>query len=53
MDTKRTRDLVYLAILSLFCASVAWAINHAIFGSLFTALSAGAILSAAFPRPRR
>jgi hypothetical protein len=53
MDAKRTRDLVFLATLSLLCATVAWAVDHAVFGSVFTALSAGAVLGAAFTRHRR
>ena len=53
MDAKRTRGLVFLAALSLLCASVAWAEDHAVFGSVFAALSAVAVLGAAAPRHRR
>jgi hypothetical protein len=50
MDAKRTRGLVKLAALSLFCAGLAWAVDHAVFSSVFAALSAVAALGAA-PRP--
>jgi len=53
MDAKRTRDLVFLAALSLLCATFAWAADHAVFGSVFAALSAAAVLGAAAPRRRR
>jgi len=53
MDAKATRGLIMLAVLSLFCASVAWAADHAVFGSAFFALSAVAVIGAAGPRPRR
>jgi len=53
MDAKRTRGLVFLAVLSLFCATVAWGVDHAVFGSVFAALSAVAVLGAAAPRHRR
>jgi hypothetical protein len=51
MDAK-TRDLVLLAALSLFCAIVAWGVDRAVFGLVFFALSAVAIFGAA-PRDRR
>jgi len=47
MDTKTTRGLVLLATLSLLCASAAWAVGHAVFGLIFSALSAVAVLGAA------
>jgi hypothetical protein len=53
MDAKRTRGLIFLAALSLFCASVAWAEDYAVFSSVFAALSAVAVLGAAAPRHRR
>src|SRR5262245_31396900 len=53
MDAKATRGLIMLAVLSLFCASVAWAADHAVFSSVFFALSAVAVIGAAGPRPRR
>ena len=36
--------------LSLFCAGFAWAADHAVFGSAFSALGTVAILGAAQPR---
>jgi hypothetical protein len=53
MNAKRTRGLVKLAALSLFCATFAWTVDHAVFGSVFAALSAVAVLGAAAPRRRR
>jgi hypothetical protein len=53
MDAKTIRGLVGLAALSLFCASVAWAVDHAVFSAVFAALSAVAVLGAAAPRHRR
>ena len=53
MDAKRTRGLVKLAALSLFCATTAWAVEHAVFTSVFAALGTVAVLGAAAPRPRR
>jgi hypothetical protein len=46
------RDLVLLAVLSLFCASVAWSEDYDVFALVFAALSAVAAFSAAVPRPR-
>ena len=37
---------IYLAALSLLCASVAWAVDHVVFGSVFAAFSAVAVLGA-------
>ena len=37
MDAK-TRDLALLAALSLFCAGVAWILDHLVLGSVFFAL---------------
>jgi hypothetical protein len=53
MDAKTIRDLGLLAVLSLFCSAVAWAVEHAVFSSVFAALSAVAVFSAAAPRSRR
>jgi hypothetical protein len=53
MDAKTTHDLVLPATLSLFCATVAWSEDHAVFALVFAALSAVAVLGAATPRPRR
>jgi hypothetical protein len=53
MDAKRTRGLVLLAALSLFCATVVWAEDHAVFTSVFAALGTVAVLGAAGPRHRR
>jgi hypothetical protein len=47
MDAKTIRGLILLAVLSLFCATVAWAVDHAVFGAVFAALGAAATLSAA------
>jgi hypothetical protein len=52
MDAK-TRDLVLLAALSLFCATVAWSADYAVFASVFVALTAVAVLRAASPPHRR
>jgi hypothetical protein len=52
MDAKSTCGLFLLAALSLVCAIVAWDVDHAVFGSIFLALSAVAILGAA-PRHGR
>jgi hypothetical protein len=49
MDAK-TRGLVALAAVSLFCAGFAWVEGHAVFGSVFFALGAVAILGAAWRR---
>jgi hypothetical protein len=53
MDAKTIRGLVWLAALSLLCASVAWTVDHAVFASVFAALTVAAVLGAAVPRPRR
>jgi hypothetical protein len=53
MDAKTIRGLVWLAALSLFCATVAWTVDHAIFASVFFALGTVAVLGASAPRPRR
>ena len=47
MDAKTPRGLIFLAVLSLFCAIVAWTVDHTIFSSIFLALSAVATLGAA------
>ena len=47
MDAK-TRNLALLAALSLFCALFAWAGDRDIFGSVFFALGAVAVLGAAW-----
>ena len=53
MDAKTIRALVWLAALSLLCATTAWAVDHAVFNSVFFALGTVAVLGAAAPRPRR
>jgi hypothetical protein len=50
MDAKTIRGL---AALSLFCATTAWAVGHAVFASVFAALTVVAVLGAAAPRPWR
>jgi hypothetical protein len=52
MDAK-TRDLALLAALSLLCATLAWFADHAIFASIFVALTAIAVLHAAALPHRR
>jgi hypothetical protein len=47
MDAKTIRDLVLLAVLSLFCSATAWALDDVIFSGIFAALGAAATLSAA------
>jgi hypothetical protein len=46
MDAKTIRDLVLLAVLSLFCATVALAVDHTVFSAFFGALAVSAALSA-------
>jgi hypothetical protein len=46
MDAN-TRDLAALAVLSMFCASLAWAGDRDILGSGFFALGIVAVLGAA------
>jgi len=46
MDAK-TRDLALLAALSLFCAGIAWIMDHAVFGLAFFALGVIGIFGAA------
>jgi hypothetical protein len=53
MDAKKTQDLVHLAALSLLCATVAWVADRYIFGTIFTAFSAAAVLGAALTTRRR
>jgi hypothetical protein len=53
MDAKTIRALVWLAALSLFGATLAWSVDHAVFTSVFAALGIVAVLGAAAPRPRR
>ena len=53
MDAKITRGLVLLAALALSCAGLAWAMEHAIFTSVFAALGTVSVLRAAGPRPPR
>src|SRR5262249_48760113 len=50
---SKTHHLVLLAALSLSCAMLALAMDHAVFGSVFSALSAVAVIGAAGPRARR
>jgi hypothetical protein len=51
MDAK-SRELVLLATLSLFCAVLAWAGDRYVLGSVFFALGVVGILGAAY-RQRR
>jgi hypothetical protein len=53
MDAKSIRGLVWLTVVSLLCAIVAWTVDHAVFASTFVALGAVAILGAAFRHQRR
>jgi hypothetical protein len=53
MDARRTRGLVLLAALSLSCAGLAWGVDHAVFASVFVALTAVAVFHAVSPRQRR
>ena len=50
---QENTGLVKLAALSFFCATTAWAVEHAVFTSVFAALGTVAVLGAAAPRPRR
>jgi hypothetical protein len=52
MDSK-THRLVLLAALSLCCVMLALAVDHTVFGSVFSALRAVAVIGAVGPRPRR
>ena len=51
MDAK-TRDLVLLAALSLFCTGAAWALDDIFFGSVFAAFGAVAALRVALEQWR-
>jgi hypothetical protein len=51
MDAK-TRDLALLTALSLFCAGVAWILDHLVLGSVFFALGVAAALGIAERRWR-
>jgi hypothetical protein len=53
MEPKTIRPLVWLAALSLFCATTAWTVDHAVFASVFLTLTAVAAFNAVAPRPRR
>ncbi len=46
MDAK-PRELVVLAALALLCALFAWTSGHLVWGAVFFALGAGAVLGAA------
>jgi hypothetical protein len=39
MDAKTIPGLVWLAALSLFCGTVDWTVDHAVFASVFAALT--------------
>ena len=43
MDAKE-RDLALFAALSLFCAGIAWTVDHVIFSSIFFVLGVAAIV---------
>src|SRR5262245_55382176 len=51
--TKRRKMEPNLAALSLFGATLAWGVDHAVFTSVFAALGTVAVLGAAAPRRRR
>jgi hypothetical protein len=51
MDAKTTHVLVLFAALSLVCTALAWAVDHAVFSSVFAALAAVAVLGIT-PRER-
>ena len=51
MDAK-TRDVALLTALSLFCAGVAWILDHLVLGSVFFALGVVAVVGAAYTQPR-
>jgi hypothetical protein len=42
-----SRNLALLTALSLFCAGIAWIMDHAVFGSVFFAFGGAAALSIA------
>jgi hypothetical protein len=46
MDAK-TRDLVLLGAVSLFCAGIAWILGHLVLGAVFFALGVVAALGLA------
>jgi hypothetical protein len=46
MDAKTTRDLVFLAVLSLFAATVACAVDGTVFSLVFAALGIVAAIGA-------
>jgi hypothetical protein len=46
MDAKTTRDLVFLAVLSLFAATVACAVDDTVFSLVFAALGTVAAIGA-------
>jgi len=48
MGAKTTRDLALLAALSLFCAGIAWILDHLDFGFVFFALGVAAALEIAW-----
>jgi sulfur transfer protein SufE len=47
MDAKTIHGLVWLAALSLFCATTAWTVGHVVFAAVFAALTVVAVLGAA------
>ena len=51
-DARRRDDLLLLAALSLFCASLAWTHDRDVFALVFAAFSAIASFHAAAGRPR-
>ena len=46
MDPKK-RDLALSVALSLFCAGLAWSVDHAVFSVVFLVLGLAAIIDAA------
>ena len=53
MDAKRTRGLIKLGSLSLFCAAVASAADYILFSIVFLVFSTVAAIGAAGPALRR
>jgi hypothetical protein len=52
MDAKTIHNLVFLAVLSLFCSGFAWAVDHVVFSAVFAAVGSVAAFGVAAPRSR-
>jgi hypothetical protein len=50
MDAKSIRSVLLLGVLSLLCATTAWVVDHAVFASVFSVLSAVAAIEIAWDR---